>query len=44
MGYSGFSAAPFVDVLLWMELDPDKGVRDGLDTGQVFQAVAVPVP
>ena len=44
MGYSGFPAAPFVDVLLWVELDSDEGVRDGLDAGQVFQAVAVPVP
>ena len=44
MGYSGFPAAPLVDVLLWVELDADEGVGDGLDAGEVFQAVAVPVP
>ena len=44
MGYSGFLAAPLVDIFLWVELYPNKGVVDGLDAGQVLQAVTVPVP
>ena len=44
MRNSGFSVAPLVDILLGMELDSNKGIFPGFNTGDILQALPVVVP